>query len=630
MAAAAIFVVLAAAATWPLARNLDRAVSDPGDPLLTIWILDWDWWATFHAPLSLYHAPAFHPARYALAFTENLYGIALILFPFRFAGIGPVTAYNIAMLLGFAFCGFGAYVLGKRLTRSFVAGIAAGVFYMLVPWRFVHLSHIQHIWGGWLPLLLAALLAYHQRPTWKRGAVVAAVFVMNGLTNLHYLFFGALALAITAALLLPRSTWRELAVPMLVALLVLAPFLYPYLIVAKLYGMQRGVEEVAAYSATPGDWLPSEQEPEKRLYPGALAYLCLLLALFARERAKLSLALLWIAIGFAGSLGMNFVFHEFLFGGVPGFRAIRAPARWAVIAYVGLAICIALVTAVIARRSRWVAAIVPLAFAVSLWAAPVRWYLLDPATPQVYRWLARQDVAAVIELPMDALTSDYEYLLHATVHRKRIANGVSGFAPPLRGELSRLSHELSDALVDELRKANIELVIVHGDRYGAEGPRLREWLKRELARGRLRYVAHFDAKTGADWVFSLRGGKGPRPRDLEVFLFGAAVCTQSIAGALDAPPGEHRFRGAARFHGWASSPYGVKRVDLWFDNRGVRYPARIVTIPYERCPGAPPVRFELDFPERPRDVRPKTDVQVEITDGRGRKAVLDDRWFSWE
>jgi hypothetical protein len=29
-------------------------------------------------------------------------------------------------------------------------------------------------------------------------------------------------------------------------------------------------------------------------------------------------------------------------------------------------------------------------------------------------------------------------------------------------------------------------------------------------------------------------------------------------------------------------------------------------------------------------VRTKTDVQVEVTDGRGRKTVSDDRWIEWE
>ncbi len=374
--AALAFIALSVGMTWPLALNLDRAVSDPGDPYLTIWILDWDWWATFHDPLSLFHANAFHPAKYSLAFSENLYGIAMLLFPLRMFGLDPITAHNVALLAGFAFSGFGAYILGRRLTGSWIAGMAAGVFYAFVPFRFTHLPHIQHIWGGWLPLMLAALLAYAQRPTRKRAVIFAALFVMNGLTNIHYLFFGALATAITAVLLLPREKWRELAIATGAGLLVLAPFLYPYAVVAKLYGMQRTWEEVARFSAVVGDWLPRNiEEPERRLFPGALAYVSALLALIIarKQKAQLALALLWIAIGFLGSLGLNFVFHEFLFGAVPGFRAVRVPARWAVIAYIGIAILIALLTAALARRNRWRALIGPLAFRGERWAGPIRW-----------------------------------------------------------------------------------------------------------------------------------------------------------------------------------------------------------------------------------------------------------------
>src|SRR5690349_18067798 len=238
-AAAVSFVALAIGMTWPLARNLERAVSDPGDPFITIWMLDWDWWATLHAPLALFHANSFYPAKYSLAFSENLYGLAILLFPLRAIGVGPITAHNLALIVGFAFCGFGMYILGRRLTGSWIAGMAAGVFYAFVPFRFTHLPHIQHIWGGWLPLMLAALLAYAERPTRRRAIVFAALFLINGLTNIHYLFFGALATAITAALLLPRRAYRELAWAMGGASIVLAPFLYPYAAAAKLYGMQR-------------------------------------------------------------------------------------------------------------------------------------------------------------------------------------------------------------------------------------------------------------------------------------------------------------------------------------------------------------------------------------------------------
>jgi hypothetical protein len=629
--AALLFIALSVAFTWPLAPNLDRAVADPGDPLINIWILDWDWWATLHQPLSLFHANVFYPARYTLALSENLYGVAVLLFPLRALGVGPVAAYNVAMLAGFAFCGFAAYLLGFRLTRSFEAGMAAGVFYAFVPFRFVHLSHVQHVWGGWLPLLLVALLAYHERPSWRRAWLLAAVFAMNGLTNIHYLLFGALAIAVTAALLIPRAHWRPLLVTMFVAVLALLPFLYPYTQV----GMQRSAEEVLRYSAMPMDWLPGATDSEKKLWPGALAVLVSALALFVRPRAKVGLALLWIAIGFMGSLGLHFVFHELLFGAVPGFRAIRAPARWAVIAYVGMAILIALFTKTVEdRRSRlsgqaglpalhW---IVPAAFAVALWSAPVRWFLLDPETPPVYRWLARQQVSAIVELPMDTLSSEYEYMLHATAHHQRMVNGVSGFSPPLRDELSRLQH--TDAFLD---KAPVELVIVHSDRYGGEtAVQMRDWVHRELERGRLRYVARFDAKTGADWVFSTRGGKGPRPHDLDVFLYGGPTCIQSVAGALVYPPGGQPYRGRAELYGWAFSPHGIAKVDFWFENRRVRYPARLTPLHDRRCPGPPAVRFERVFPSRPEDVRETTDVQVEVTDRRGQTAVFESRWISWE
>src|SRR5258708_28022724 len=104
--------------TWPLARNLGSAVANTGDPLINIWILDWDWYATLHHPFSLFQANAFYPAQYALAFSENLYGIALFLFPLRVLGVGPVAAMHVAMLLGFALCSFVTTVLGWYLTPA--------------------------------------------------------------------------------------------------------------------------------------------------------------------------------------------------------------------------------------------------------------------------------------------------------------------------------------------------------------------------------------------------------------------------------------------------------------------------------------------------------------------------------
>src|SRR4051812_15394615 len=95
----ALFAVLAVAMTWPLASHIRTAVAYPGDPYINSWILDWDWYATLHRPLHLFDANAFHPAKDSLAFSENLYGIALALFPLRVLGLDALTAHNIAVLL---------------------------------------------------------------------------------------------------------------------------------------------------------------------------------------------------------------------------------------------------------------------------------------------------------------------------------------------------------------------------------------------------------------------------------------------------------------------------------------------------------------------------------------------------
>src|SRR5947208_8510581 len=113
---AAMFVALTIAMTWPLLPNLRTAVSDPGDPFINVWVLDWDWYASTHQPLRLFEANAFYPARHSLAFSDHLYGIALLLFPLRAAGVDALTAHNAGMLLAFAFSGFAAFFLGRMIS----------------------------------------------------------------------------------------------------------------------------------------------------------------------------------------------------------------------------------------------------------------------------------------------------------------------------------------------------------------------------------------------------------------------------------------------------------------------------------------------------------------------------------
>ena len=578
------YLALAIALTWPLAVNLNTAVADHGDPLLNAWIIDWNCHALTHAPLRLFDAPIFHPAKYPLAFSEHMTGVALLVIPFHLAGLGAVTVYNIAILLSFALAGFGAFVLARVITNDTIASLIAGVFFAFVSFKFDHLSHVQIIASGWIPLTLAALLLFWRSGSWRHAMFFAGAFVMNGLTNIYWLLFTAFAVAVTI-LFLRNFAMKRLAVALIVAGLVLLPFLWPYHVVSKTYRMSRTSIESMGGSATLGDWLtasPSsllygwaEGRQERRLFPGVLAIALFAFAAFPWgdrryqlpvagfqlsawqpgtgnrqpatavppmnwrfatlavisaiagcvlvrwhksdvafmlavvfaiaaipwrqhvQLAELWVASIWVAIGFIGSLGEHSFLHSFLFRLIEPFRATRTPSRWAIIAYCGLAIWMA-VGASRLPRLRFAL----LALSIIEVIPSVTWQHVPAQFPPVYAWLAKTRPACAIELPIGWNETEAYYVLASTTHRVPIMNGVSGFNPPLHEQLS--NHAYDDAMLDLIAKNGGTVVIVHPE--AAE--RARGW----VASGRLRELARFP---DGDAVYEI-GRAGTRARGLAV------------------------------------------------------------------------------------------------------------------
>ncbi|HUK12899.1 MAG TPA: glycosyltransferase family 39 protein, partial [Thermoanaerobaculaceae bacterium] len=151
--AALLFLVLALVMTWPLALHLDRAVTDPGDPLLNTWIMAWD----LHklgtgSPRGLFDANIFFPNHRTLAYSEHLLPQALLAaLPTRLAG-NPIVGYNCVLLLALASSALGMYVLARHLTGSEAGAVFAGIAFAFSPFMMGHLSHLQVLCAGGLPL----------------------------------------------------------------------------------------------------------------------------------------------------------------------------------------------------------------------------------------------------------------------------------------------------------------------------------------------------------------------------------------------------------------------------------------------------------------------------------------------
>jgi hypothetical protein len=251
--------------TWPYINYLRNVVVDKGDPYLCAWILWWDFHQTFTDPLNLFHSNTFYPLKYTLAFSEHGYGISLLMFPFYAIGLQPLTVHAIAMFLGFVLSGYAAFRLARTLTGSNGVAWVSGIVFAFVPYRFHLMSQVFYLFSPWIPLVFEAFVLFVRQRSKRRALWLGIAFFMLGITTLSWLIFTLIPFVIFAAFMLTRyDLWRERefwlrgAVALFLAGVALLPFTVPYVLVSRLYGLKRSIEEVKSFSALPVHWLSVE------------------------------------------------------------------------------------------------------------------------------------------------------------------------------------------------------------------------------------------------------------------------------------------------------------------------------------------------------------------------------------
>jgi hypothetical protein len=304
----AAFCILTVLMTWPWVLHLRDAVADRGDPYMIAWTLWSDYHQTFHNPFHLFDANIFYPYRYTLAFSENDYGIALLLFPLFALGLRTLTIHSIATFLGFAFSGYGAFRLTRTLTESNGSAWIAGIIFAFIPYRFHVLSHLHYLFAGWVPLLLEGFVLFVLRPSWRRASWFGIAFFMNALSCISWFIMTLIPLGLVAALLVAnswprlrgREFWLRGGVALLVATVALLPFLAPYYVVSIKYGLRWQPWEFAYNSPSMIHWLVSDPRNKlwqnlganipggHKLFPGMLAPLLAIAALRIKSKSRVS------------------------------------------------------------------------------------------------------------------------------------------------------------------------------------------------------------------------------------------------------------------------------------------------------------------------------------------------------
>jgi hypothetical protein len=495
-----VFSVLVAALTWPQVRHLD-AIPDVGDPLFSIWRIDWVSHQILRNPLTLFDANIFYPERLTYTYSDSLIVPALMSAPLFWMGVRAVVAYNLLLLAGFVLSGVTTFLLVRALTGRATAGMIAGAIFALYPYRYEHYSHLELQMTMWAPLALWMLHRTMAHGRLRDGLLTGLAFALQVLSTLYTgLFLGLCMVSLGASLWLargrPRRPLRQLAAGAVLAAVLIAPVAAAYVASKPLMG-DRDYGTVAVYSAEGPDYLkPHERSllyggwaegghAERQLFPRLTPVVLSLVALWPPLSVARIAYTLSLVVAVDGSFGSHGALYPWLYAYVSPFRGLRVPARFSVLAGLILAILSGYGAArLINRWPRLRVGLTAALLAVVVVEALPRMSLTPvwAAPPDIYGSFAGKPPAVLAEFPMpgDIMSSymDATYMYFATFHRQRLVNGNSGFFPPSYKELLTNVYDFpSDAAMNYLRARGVEYVAVHGAIYGADNyQRMLSWI----------------------------------------------------------------------------------------------------------------------------------------------------------
>lgn len=515
------------------------------------WLVSWNnsFFLSQQFSLSrLFNTNIYYPYQNTLAYSDLMLVPSLLVLPVYYLTSNPLITVNVLLLLLLAGAATAMFLLARYLTKNTAAALLAGFLYAFSTY---HLAQIGHIQLHTDMFLLLMLLFLHKWLDAKKPAYLGlAVFMilLEVLSSLYYAIYAGMLFvlfigffAARRELKLDRRNVVSIVVTLTLLIVVAFPFLQPYLQLHRsMPNFERSLEETALYSAHSMDYLAtvpqnllwgrwlgfSRPGVENILFPGLAAIILAVAGIVGIKRnlraadksAQIKIFYLLITVlSFSLSFGPITTFRgatiplPFLSALklMPGFSAMRVPARFGLLVLLGLCVLAAFGAARLSRLWRerrqtnkradilaFIAVAIVVLQQVS-WPIPLSQPIASGGRiPAIYKWLEKYPGAdVVIELP-PVQAEQIKYVYYSAYHSKQLVNGYSGYTPPLWAELEKTMASFpSVKSIARLRALGVDGIIVHADLIPGWDAKLKKLNKLNLMPIK---------KTKSDYFFSLR------------------------------------------------------------------------------------------------------------------------------
>jgi len=200
-----LYAIITILLTYPVALKIGGSVPGYLDVYNSIYVLWHTHLAVFTNQTSLtYNFLLFWPdgiPRLAFGSAYNQI-LAVLLLSF----LSLPTTYTLIWISTFVIGAFGAYLLVEYLTHNSIAAFIAGLAFAFSPFHFAHAQgHLGATTIQWIPFCALFLMKMYQENNYKYSIIAGLFFILVGMSDLQYLVF----VGIFVALLFLFELWTR-------------------------------------------------------------------------------------------------------------------------------------------------------------------------------------------------------------------------------------------------------------------------------------------------------------------------------------------------------------------------------------------------------------------------------------